>query len=99
MLFLLLARTGTAAGRLSQVASGFTPQEYVRAVGQRNWSQGQGARISSECGIHTAEAASALRSRKSERAAKEKPTPISQFFKHRPSGIQGDIGGDIWVDL
>src|SRR5437870_4239264 len=34
----------------------------------------------SECGIHTAEAASALRSRKTERAAKEKPTPISQFF-------------------
>src|SRR5437899_9298075 len=29
-----------------------------------------------QCGIHTAEAASALRSRK----AKEKPTPISQFF-------------------
>src|SRR2546426_7326215 len=27
-----------------------------------------------------AEAASALRSRKTERAAKEKPTPISQFF-------------------
>src|SRR5437879_4959774 len=34
----------------------------------------------SECGIHTAEAASALRSRKTERAAKEKPTPISQIF-------------------
>src|SRR3989442_92639 len=34
----------------------------------------------SECGIHRAEAASALRSRKTERAAKEKPTPISQFF-------------------
>src|SRR5437660_8358544 len=36
----------------------------------------------SECqyGIHTAEAASALRSRKTKRAAKEKPTPISQFF-------------------
>ena len=32
------------------------------------------------CGIHRAEAASALRSRKTERAAKEKPTPISQFF-------------------
>src|SRR5947209_18590590 len=31
-------------------------------------------------GVHTAEAASALRSRKTERAAKEKPTPISQFF-------------------
>src|SRR3989441_12119688 len=30
--------------------------------------------------IHRAEAASALRSRKPERAAKEKPTPISQFF-------------------
>src|SRR3989442_14678125 len=39
-----------------------------------------------QCGIHTAEAASALRSRKTERAAKEKPTQISQFFKHRPSG-------------
>src|SRR5437899_9444886 len=36
----------------------------------------------SECqvGIHRAEAASALRSRKTERAAKEKLTPISQFF-------------------
>src|SRR5207245_1156087 len=33
-----------------------------------------------QCGIHTAEAASALRSRKTERAAKEKPTPISHFF-------------------
>src|SRR2546428_391911 len=33
-----------------------------------------------QCGIHGAEAASALRSRKTERAAKEKPTPISQFF-------------------
>src|SRR2546422_575338 len=33
-----------------------------------------------QCGIHTAEAASALRSRKTKRAAKEKPTPISQFF-------------------
>src|SRR5437899_7170460 len=33
-----------------------------------------------QCGIHTAEAASALRSRKTERAAKEKPTQISQFF-------------------
>src|SRR2546428_134552 len=33
-----------------------------------------------QCGIHTAEAASALRSRKTERAAKEKPTAISLFF-------------------
>src|SRR2546428_659272 len=33
-----------------------------------------------QCGIHTAEAASALRSRKTKRAAKEKPTPISQLF-------------------
>src|SRR2546427_2726477 len=33
-----------------------------------------------QCGIHRAETASALRSRKAERAAKEKPTPISQFF-------------------
>src|SRR2546426_3914778 len=33
-----------------------------------------------QCGIRRAEAASALRSRKTERAAKEKPTPISQFF-------------------
>src|SRR5438132_6474195 len=33
-----------------------------------------------QCGIHRAETASALRSRKTERAAKEKPTPISQFF-------------------
>src|SRR5713101_5218651 len=33
-----------------------------------------------QCGIHTAETASALRSRKTERAAKEKPTQISQFF-------------------
>src|SRR5437870_11107739 len=30
--------------------------------------------------LHTAEAASALRSRKTERAAKEKPTPISHIF-------------------
>src|SRR3989442_80672 len=34
----------------------------------------------SECGIHRAEAASALRSRKTQRAAKEKSTPISQIF-------------------
>ena len=34
----------------------------------------------SKCGIHRAETASALRSRKTERAAKEKPTPISGFF-------------------
>src|SRR3989442_15110008 len=33
-----------------------------------------------QCGIHTAEAASALRSRKTETATKEKPTPISQLF-------------------
>src|SRR2546425_2850372 len=33
-----------------------------------------------QCGIHTAEAASALRSRKTERAAKEKPTPTPQIF-------------------
>src|SRR2546425_5540762 len=33
-----------------------------------------------QCGIHTAEATSALRSRKTERAAKEKPTPISHIF-------------------
>src|SRR5216684_4721648 len=33
-----------------------------------------------QCGIHTAEAASALPSRKTERAAKEKPTPISHIF-------------------
>src|SRR2546425_983990 len=33
-----------------------------------------------QCGIHRAEAASALRSRKTERAAKEKTTPISQIF-------------------
>jgi len=33
-----------------------------------------------QCGIHTAEAASALRSRKTQRAAKEKSTPISQIF-------------------
>src|SRR2546422_1079505 len=33
-----------------------------------------------QCGIHRAEAASALRSRKTKRAAKEKPTPISQIF-------------------
>src|SRR2546426_11310555 len=40
-----------------------------------------------QCGIHTAEAASALRSRKTERAAKEKPTPISQiFFSTDPAG-------------
>src|SRR5437870_1785331 len=32
------------------------------------------------CGIHRAETASALQSRKTERAAKEKPTPISHIF-------------------
>src|SRR2546425_206204 len=37
-------------------------------------------RLQCQCGIHRAEAASALRSRKTERAAKEKPTPISQIF-------------------
>src|SRR3989454_106043 len=40
----------------------------------------------SECGIHTAEAASALRSRKTERAAEEKPMQPHNFFKHLPSG-------------
>src|SRR3989441_156283 len=39
-----------------------------------------------QCGIQNAEAGSALRSPKNERAAKEKPTPISQFFKPRRSG-------------
>src|SRR3989441_400252 len=33
-----------------------------------------------QCGIHRAETASALPSRKTERAAKEKPTPISHIF-------------------
>src|SRR5437899_5934043 len=33
-----------------------------------------------QCGIHRAETASAPRSRKTKRAAKEKPTPISQIF-------------------
>src|SRR5207302_9311537 len=33
-----------------------------------------------QCGIHRAETASALQSRKTERAAKEKPTPISHIF-------------------
>src|SRR2546427_11353004 len=36
-----------------------------------------------QCGIHTAETASALRSRKTERAAKEKPTPIHKFFNNQ----------------
>src|SRR3989442_5500853 len=38
-----------------------------------------------QCGIHTAETASALRSRKTEGAAKEKPMQPYHFFKHRPS--------------
>src|SRR5438128_1852804 len=33
-----------------------------------------------QCGIHTAEAASALRSRKTQRAAKEKPTRVTHIF-------------------
>src|SRR2546427_5827195 len=33
-----------------------------------------------QCGIHRPEAASALRSRKTERAAREKSTPISHIF-------------------
>src|SRR3989442_4788191 len=45
----------------------------ARAAGDSKGSECQ-------CGIHTAEAASALRSRKTERAAKEKPTPISHIF-------------------
>src|SRR5437899_4179952 len=46
-----------------------------------------------QCGIHTAEAASALRSRKTERAAKEKPTPISHFFLAPAApGLQGRRG-------
>src|SRR5437870_4242759 len=49
-----------------------------------------------QCGIHTAEAASAQRSRKTERAAKEKPTPISQFFKHRPSGLAPQLAATPW---
>src|SRR5205807_7215204 len=51
-----------------------------------------------QCGIHTAEAASALRSRKTERAAKEKPTPISHIFlKHLLRGTsdrRNDRGND-----
>src|SRR5437879_3075601 len=42
-----------------------------------------------QCGIQTGEAASALRSRKTERAAKEKPTPISHFFL-APAAPRGD---------
>src|SRR5438128_4470268 len=38
-----------------------------------------------QCGIHTAETASALRSRKTEGAAKEKPMQLHNFFKHRRS--------------
>src|SRR3989454_1135156 len=45
-----------------------------------------------QCGIHTAEAASALRSRKTERAAKEKPTPISQIFLAPAAPVTGDRG-------
>src|SRR5207245_2698886 len=42
-----------------------------------------------QCGIHRAETASALRSRKTERAAKEKPTPISQIFLLAPAAPRG----------
>ena len=50
-----------------------------------------------QCGIHTAEAASALRSRKTETAAKEKPTPISHIFFSTccamPSNTASPAGG------
>src|SRR3989442_1634958 len=53
-----------------------------------------------QCGIHTAEAASALRSRKTERAAKEKPTPISQIFlaPAAPAKSEDPKGGEGKVD-
>src|SRR5437667_78874 len=49
-----------------------------------------------QCGIHTAEAASALRSRKTKRAAKEKPTPISQFFL-APGAPCAAVAGEIFL--
>src|SRR3989475_361755 len=49
-----------------------------------------------QCGIHTAEAASALRSRKTERAAKEKPTPISQIFFSTCSAVAPQLAATPW---
>src|SRR2546426_445574 len=49
-----------------------------------------------QCGIHTAEAASALRSRKTERAAKEKPTPISQFFLAPTQRVAPQLAATPW---
>src|SRR5437899_1895765 len=51
---------------------------HVHRFAARAPCDSQGSKC--QCGTHTAEAASDLRSRKTERAAKEKPTPISQFF-------------------
>src|SRR2546426_5233837 len=49
-----------------------------------------------QCGIHTAEAASALRSRKTERAAKEKPTPISHFFFSTCCALAPQLAATPW---
>src|SRR3989442_1412580 len=49
-----------------------------------------------QCGFHTAEAASALRSRKTERAAKEKPTPISQFFLAPAAPLAPQLAATPW---
>src|SRR2546422_4592638 len=50
----------------------------------------------SECGIHRAEAASALRSRKTQRAAKEKSTPISQIFKAPTQRVAPQLAATPW---
>src|SRR5712691_1446501 len=49
-----------------------------------------------QCGIHRAEAASALRSRKTERAAKEKPTPISHFFLAPAAPLAPQLAATPW---
>src|SRR6266849_3934544 len=49
-----------------------------------------------QCGIHRAETASALRSRKTERAAKEKPTPISHIFFSTCSALAPQLAARPW---
>src|SRR6266852_113844 len=49
-----------------------------------------------QCGIHRAEAASALRSRKTERAAKEKPTPISHIFFSTCCALAPQLAATPW---
>src|SRR2546427_557596 len=52
-----------------------------------------------QCGIHTAEAASALPSRKTERAAKEKTTPISHIFFSTCCALAPQLAATPWGGL